>query len=146
MGQRFPSSLSVRSAVIALGLCEASAHSFAQSAGPFDGNWLTVLTCPNFADARGYTWQFYSQVRNSQLQGQYGTQGRPASLALTGVIQPNGAATLEARGLSNDPAFTPGHAPQSTPIYYHVAAQFQGSQATGRRQETRPCDITFTRQ
>lgn len=112
----------------------------------FDGNWLTTIACSNFAEAKGYTWQFYSQVRHGTLQGQYGTPGRPSSVTLTGQIQSNGAAMLVARGLSGDPDYTVGHVAQASPFFYHIAAQFQGAHGSGKRQETRPCDVTFVRQ
>jgi hypothetical protein len=92
----------------------------AQGGSPFDGNWLTTIACPAHADAKGYTWQFYSRIANSQLQGQYGTLGRLGSVTLTGQLQSNGAATLTARGLTGNPDYTPRHSVQSSPIFYHV--------------------------
>jgi hypothetical protein len=118
----------------------------AQAGGRFDGNWLTTIACPVHGPAKGYTWQFYSQVHNGQLQGQYGTPGRPASATVTGQVQDSGVALLSAQGLSGDPDYTVNHQAQGLPFSYHIDARFEGARGSGKRQETRPCDITFARQ
>lgn len=118
----------------------------AQMGGRFDGNWLTTITCPAHGAAKGYIWQFYSQVRNGQLQGQYGTAG-PARLGHSaGQVQDSGVALLSAQGLSGDPDYTVNHQAQGLPFSYHIDARFEGGRGSGKRQEIRPCDITFARQ
>jgi hypothetical protein len=118
----------------------------AQAGGRFDGNWLTTIACSAYGAAKGYTWQFYSQVRNGQLQGQYGTPGRPASVTVTGQVQDSGLAMLSAQGHSGDPDYTVNHQAQGLPFSYHISAQFEGARGSGKRQEIRPCDVTFVRQ
>lgn len=132
--------------LVAGGAPAGSEIALAQAAGPFDGNWATSIVCPTYGDARGYTFRFISQVVNGQLQGQYGTPGRPSSLTLSGVVQPNGAATLQASGMTGDPDYTPGHSAQGSSIFYHISARFEPTRGTGARQETRPCEISFVRQ
>jgi hypothetical protein len=112
----------------------------------FDGSWGVIALCPSTADgAFGYTLQFTAEVKAGMLHGQYGTAGQPASLALDGVIQPDGTAKLAAKGFTGDPDYTQAKAKPSTPYGYDVTARFEGSRGTGTRVGGRICNYSFQR-
>ncbi len=57
------------------------------------------MICPVAADgALGYKFDFVAQVKNGYLIGVRGTEGTPDSYRLEGQVQPDGNATLDARG------------------------------------------------
>jgi hypothetical protein len=118
----------------------------AAGAGRFDGTWNVTLNCPKTDTAQGYVNRFAAQVRDGYLQGDFGTQGTAGSLRLSGSIQPDGTATLDAKGLTGDPKYNPTGGSAGTPYGYNVVAEFDGARGTGRRLQVRACDLTFTRQ
>ncbi len=112
----------------------------------FDGNWDVTLVCPTDSLAHGYTlFIFMAQVKNGNLHGQHGTVGQPRWLANDGPIRSDGIATLNARGLTNDPANSPFQPKPGTAYFYTIEARFNGVQGGGKRVELRPCTFTFHR-
>lgn len=117
------------------------------AANQFDGPWEVAVVCPPHTDgALAYTYQFKAMVKDSVLHGQYGAEGTPGSLTLRGRIEPDGSATIFAKGLIGDPKYAVDRAPKSSPYSYHVNASFAGAHGSGTRVEARACTLTFDRQ
>ena len=116
------------------------------SAGRFDGMWNVTVDCAKHADgAFGYTKEFVAQVKDGFLRGEYGTEGAAGWLLLQGDIQPDGNAKLAAKGLTGDPKFNVKSMQKGLPYGFDVQALFEGSRGTGRRLQTRACDLTFAK-
>jgi hypothetical protein len=114
---------------------------------PFDGTWTTIVSCPNYADALGYTYDFQSTVKNGRLSGTQGSVGQAGSLHLEGTIDSDGDARLMATGSLGARNYTPGQqTPRGTNYAYEVAAHFGQRSGTGIRTAGRPCSLTFERQ
>jgi len=117
----------------------------AESARRFDGEWDTVLSCPNSGAALGYSFEFPSSIKEGVLHGEKGTQGQPGWLQLDGPISPDGRASLYANGLVGAAEMAVGHRPPGTPYGYHLDVQFNDNAGKGQRVEGRPCTVTFTK-
>ena len=118
---------------------------FAQTTS-FDGTWNVVFTClAANDDAAGYTRRFLASVQNGVLHGEIGTRGQASYLALDGLIQPDGQATLIGQGMTGNPDYVVGHLRPATSYSFHLQSRFAGTQGTGRRLETRSCDAVFSR-
>src|SRR5208282_1767403 len=90
----------------------------------FDGAWKVAVECESMGSgALGYKFDFVAQVKDNFLRGERRAEGSPGWLRLEGPIQPDGSATLDARGLTDDPKYANGVA-HGTPYAYHVAAHF----------------------
>jgi class 3 adenylate cyclase len=116
------------------------------SGARFDGAWSVTVACePMGPGALGYQFDFVAQVKDNFVRGERRAEGSPGWLRLEGPIQPDGSATLDAHGLTDDPKYSNGVA-HGTPYAYHVAARFDSSRGTGRRLETRTCNLSFAKQ
>jgi class 3 adenylate cyclase len=112
----------------------------------FDGAWNVLVVCePQGTRALGYKFDFVAQVKDGFLRGERLAEGSPGWLRLQGAIQADGSATLDARGLTDDPKYSNGVA-HGTPYAYHVAAQFDSNHGSGRRLEMRACDLRFAKE
>jgi hypothetical protein len=118
----------------------------AGDAGAFDGEWDTILSCPNSNGALGYSFEFPAHVKNGVLHGDKGVKGEPGWLQLDGSIAPDGTASLYASGLVGAAEMAVGHRPAGTSYGYHLDVRFSGASGTGHRVEGRPCTVTFTKQ
>ena len=117
------------------------------SGGRFDGKWNVTVDCPKHTDGTfAFTIELVAQVRDGVLRGERGTEGTPNWFRLQGVIEPDGSAKLDAKGLTGDPKYSVGGVGQGTPYAWSATARFDGSRATGRRTQLRSCDLTFTKQ
>lgn len=113
----------------------------------FDGIWNVTIVCPVGSDgAQGFKMEFVAQVSDGYLRGQYGTEGNADSLKLQGQINPDGNATLDAKGVTGDPKYAINRVQKGTTYAYHAAAQFEGSRGNGTRLELRPCNLRFAKQ
>jgi hypothetical protein len=118
----------------------------AWSSGPFDGSWNVIVACAVAPDgAKGYTWQFAAQVRDGSLIGQYNQPGNIPSGTLSGQIQPTGEAHLTMNGLTGEPDYSLSRVRAGSPIHYTATAQFTARAGTGRRDQARSCDLTFSK-
>jgi hypothetical protein len=52
---------------------------------------------------------------------------------------------LMAKGLTGNPAMTVNNAKAGSPYGFTISAQFDNSSGTGKRNELRPCDLTFAK-
>jgi hypothetical protein len=110
----------------------------------FDGTWNVTVQCPPHKDGAGYSMRFLVQIKDGVLAGQHGVAGQPGSLALSGKIEPDGNAHINARGVTADPKFTLNRLnPGSAYSYRVVDARFETSRGSGKRVEPRPCNLTF---
>jgi hypothetical protein len=111
----------------------------------FDGTWVSNVSCPAAAGAQGYAYQFLAHVKDGMFHGQYGTEGKPGWTTFDGKIQPDGAADIYVKGLTNQSAFTVGNVSPGSNFNYHIMSRFEGSNGTGSRVELRPCNFTFVK-
>jgi hypothetical protein len=133
--------------VPALVLTLLSSVSFANDAQKFDGNWLTTVSCANYKDALGFSYQFASTVKDGVFHGMHGTEGEPGSLVIDGTIPPDGHASLYAKGRTGSQQYVPGRdTPKGTEFGYNIDAHFEVSAGTGTRVEGRPCSLKFAKQ
>ena len=112
----------------------------------FDGAWNVTVQCPAHGAAAGYTRQLLAQVKDGALAAQAGEIGQPGSLTLSGKIQPDGKASIDARGMVGDPKNTANRLGQGTAFAYRVDAVFEGARGAGNRTDNvRPCSLTFVK-
>jgi len=117
------------------------------AAGRFDGSWNVTVECGKAADgALGYTVSLVAVVKDGFLLGEQGTEGSSGWLRLSGRIQPDGTAMLDASGITGDPKYNVKAVQRGTPYAYQVAAKFDGARGSGRRLQVRECALTFARQ
>jgi len=108
----------------------------------FDGPWNVTVECPAHGAASGYTRQLLAQVKDGALAAQAGQVGQPGSLTLSGKIQPDGKASLDARGMVGDPRNTASRLSQGTSFAYRVDAVFEDARGVGNRTDNvRPCSL-----
>jgi hypothetical protein len=129
---------------LATALTNAAAH--AQDARRFDGVWSVVLACPKSPEGALPTFRFAAMVTNGTLHGVNGVAGRPGWMTLDGQIRPDGAAALDADGLTGNAAYNVNQAQRGVPYHHAMAAHFDATRGAGQWTTTRVCDFTFTRQ
>jgi hypothetical protein len=119
----------------------------AQNASSFDGQWQTTVSCANYRDALGFSYQFVSTVKDGALHGVHGTEGEPGSLVVDGTIAADGKASLYANGRTGSKEYVPGRdTPRGTEYGYNIDAHFEGATGAGKRVEGRPCSYQFAKQ
>ena len=124
-------------------LASVTQQSRALSPTRFDGIWNVTVHCPAHAGASGYTLRFPAQVKDAVLAGQFGTPGQPGSLSLNGRIEPDGNASIDARGMTGDGKYAVNQVGKGANYSYRVEARFDGTRGGGDRTETRPCSLSF---
>lgn len=127
-------------------LASRAKESGTSSAAPFDGIWAVAVDCPAHGGAAGYKLAFSGQVKDGMLLAQHGVEGRPSWLSLSGKIQSDGSATIEAHGTTGDPKYNLNREGQGTPYAYRAIARFEGSRGIASRTDKRLCSLTFARQ
>ena len=116
----------------------------AGAASRFDGKWETVLTCEPFKDARGFSWEFTSKVKDGKLRGVYGIEHQSASIRIEGPIADDGSAQLIATVWTGGKVYVPGNdTPKGTEFTYRIRAEFKDAEGRGTRIEGRPRSYTF---
>jgi hypothetical protein len=114
--------------------------------GRFDGAWNVTVQCPAHGTASGYTKRLVAQVKDGALAAQQGDVGQPNSLTLSGKIQPDGKASIEARGMVGDPRNAVNRLGLGAAYAYRVDAVFEGARGAGNRaDDVRPCSLTFVK-
>ena len=115
----------------------------------FDGSWNVTMTCPPHEeaddDAKGYTYRFPAEVRESRMQGTYGKEGEPGWQFLYGRIQEDGSAALRLEGIVNNPDYAIRNAERGKRYTYRIKAQFDEKSGVGQRLTGRVCEFRFTR-
>ena len=113
----------------------------------FDGAWIVTMVCPQAADgAQGYTRSLVAQVKDGVLRAQSGERDRPNWLLLAGNIEPDGAAWIDANGLTGPSASVVGRPAPGTPFTFAASARFEGAQGAGSRIGGRECNLAFAKQ
>jgi hypothetical protein len=118
----------------------------AQSAGPYDGKWTTIVTCPPAEGAGSFTLLVDADVKGGVFSGEKGDKGKPGWFSLTGNVLPDGTVQLVARGIVNSARLAAGNVPVGTQYGYPVTGRLEGSKGTGARQGGRPCSVTFAKE
>jgi hypothetical protein len=119
----------------------------AQNASSFDGKWQTTVSCANYRDALGFSYQFVATVTDGTYHGVHGTEGEPGSLVIDGTIAPDGKAALYAKGRTGSKEYVPGRdTPRGTEYGYNIDAHFDSTTGRGTRVEGRPCTLSFVKQ
>jgi hypothetical protein len=113
--------------------------------GRFDGDWDTVLSCPNSNGALGYSFKFVSTVKDGLLHGEKGRRDEAGWLQLDGKILDDGSADLYVDGLVGAAPYAVGQRPAGSKYGYHVTSKFTEQSGSGTRVEGRPCTVTFSR-
>ncbi len=120
---------------------------FANDTQEFDGKWLTTVSCANYRDALGFSYQFVSTVKDGVFHGVHGTEGEPGSLVIDGTIPADGKASLYAKGRTGSKEYVPGQdTPKGTEYGYNIDAHFEATTGSGSRVEGRPCSLKFVKQ
>ena len=119
-------------------LAGVSQQTRAPDFGRFDGAWNVTVECPPHEGASGYTIRLLAQVKDGALMAQQGGGGQPGSLTLSGKIQPDGKASIDARGTVGDPRTAANRLSQGAPYAYRVDALFEGARGVGNRTEAPP--------
>ena len=117
----------------------------AAGAGPLDGIWSVEIDCQNFGDVEGYQWSFPAEVSSGFLSGLYRSETSSAIGHITGHIHPDGDALLLMVGRTGSEQRSFGHQRPGVPFRYTVDAHFDGVRGSGRRNEQRPCALTFSK-
>jgi hypothetical protein len=129
---------------VALALAPAE-RGLAVGAGQFDGIWSIEIDCPNVGDVEGYSWSFPAEVSSGFMSGLYRSETNSAIGHITGHIHPDGAALLVMAGRTGPQQRALGHERPGTPFHYTVDAHFDGQSGSGKRNEQRPCALTFSK-
>jgi hypothetical protein len=125
-------------------LASVSQQARARDLGRFDGTWNVTVQCPAHGIASGYTRRLLAQVKDGALAAQQGDVGQPGWLTLSGKIQPDGKASIDARGLVGDSRNAANRLSQGAAFAYRVDAVFEGARGVGNRtDDVRPCSLTF---
>ena len=138
--------------ILTMALASPAGHAQAGTppppATPFDGAWTVNIHCPSNTEesgAKGYKYDFPAKVVNGYLSGSHGEEGTAGSLRIEGPIQPDGEATLRARGRTGNPDYAAKKPSSGTPYSYKIKAHFESARGSGSRVEARVCNFTFTR-
>jgi hypothetical protein len=123
-----------------------SGDALAQSAGPFDGKWTTVVSCPAAEGAESFTLLVDADVKGGVFSGEKGDKGKPGWYSLKGKVQSDGVVEIFARGIVNSSRLAAGNVSVSTPYGYPITGRLEGTKGTGARKGGRPCSVTFTKQ
>jgi mutator family transposase len=123
-----------------------SGDALAQSAGPFDGKWTTVVSCPAAEGAGSFTLLVDADIKSGVFSGEKGDKGKPGWYSLNGKVQSDGAVEIFARGIVPSSRLAAGNVPVGTKYGYPIMGRLEGSKGTGSRQGGRPCSVSFTKQ
>jgi hypothetical protein len=117
----------------------------AAGARSFDGIWSVEVDCANVGDVEGYKWSFPAEVSSGFMSGLYRSETSSAIGHITGHIHPDGAALLLMAGRTGAEQRSFGHQRPGAPFRYSVDAHFDGQTGSGKRNEERPCALTFSK-
>jgi hypothetical protein len=110
----------------------------------FDGKWEVTVSCTAVGKAQGYTRMLTATVRDGVFRAE-DQESKSNWLTIDGDIPPGGKTTLLAKGVTGNPAFNAGNVQAGVPYAYTIDAQFERGKGTGKRNELRPCTLTFAK-
>jgi hypothetical protein len=135
-----------------IGACATGKQPTLSEIRQFDGAWNVTLVCApeHKGSTAGYTYKFKAHVKDGVLHGEYGTKDVAPNLTLEGEIKPNGSAHLIANGLVGNAKYVVDAEQRSRTMSnksysYDIDANFAGSRGTGKRIQTRECNVTFVK-
>jgi hypothetical protein len=111
----------------------------------FDGLWTVEVDCASVGDVEGYDWRFPAEVSSGFMSGLYRSATSSAIGHITGHIRPDGGALLTMVGRTGPQQRSFGHQKPGVPFNYTVDAHFDGPSGSGKRNEQRPCALTFSK-
>jgi len=111
----------------------------------FDGSWDVTVSCANAGNVKGYVRSLSATVTDGAFHAEDKSSGKPNWLLINGDIAPDGKATFTAKGLTGDAVYSVGGIKSGSPYSYTIDAQFERSRGTGKRNELRPCTLTFAK-
>ena len=111
----------------------------------FDGSWDVTVSCADSGNVKGYVRSLSATVTDGAFHAEDKSSGKPNWLLIDGNIAPDGKATFTAKGLTGDAAYSLGGIKSGSPYAYTIDAQFERSRGTGKRNEMRPCTLTFAK-
>jgi hypothetical protein len=132
-------------AAIGLGLALAPFDCGLAAGTPFDGVWDVQINCPSVGDVEGYAWRFPAEVSSGFMSGLFRSSTNSAVGHITGNIHPDGGALLMMYGRTGPQQRALGHDRPGTPFRYTVDAHFDAHGGSGKRNEQRPCALTFNK-
>jgi hypothetical protein len=116
----------------------------------FDGRWAVSFICDdvknNGSQAKGFTFNFFVDVKEGKLMGQHGKLGKPSSLTMIGEIKKGGAVEINAHGRTGNPEYSVGQAKPSKPYSFRMRGKFTQNSGKATRLELRPCEAAFFKQ
>jgi hypothetical protein len=128
-----------------LSLLAVRAGHAAESANRFDGDWDTVLSCPNSNGALGFPSSFRPSSRRAFCMARKASRERRAGYSSTVRSRRTAPGSLYASGLVGAAEMAVGHRPPGTQYGYHVDVQFTDNSGKGHRVEGRPCTVSFAK-
>jgi hypothetical protein len=137
---------SLISIVTVLAAVTISGAALTESAGPFDGRWNTVVSCPAAEGAGSFTLLVDADVKGGVFSSEKGDKGKPGWYSLNGKVLPDGAVEIFARGIVPSSRLAAGNVPVGTAYGYPITGRLEGAKGTGARQGGRPCSVTFAKQ
>jgi hypothetical protein len=137
---------SLISIVTVLAAVTISGAALTESAGPFDGRWNTVVSCPAAEGAGSFTLLVDADVKGGVFSSEKGDKGKPGWYSLNGKVLPDGAVEIFARGIVPSSRLAAGNVPVGTAYGYPISGRLEGAKGTGARQGGRPCSVTFAKQ
>lgn len=130
-------------AAVVIGISGAGA---ALAVGPFDGTWNAVVSCTTVGDVEGYTWRFPVKIQNGSLSGKWVNSADPQNFGvLGGAVSVSGDARLTMGGSTGQPEYNVHHVGLHTPIRWTANAHFDATSGSGKRNEHRPCELSFSK-
>ncbi len=113
----------------------------------FDGRWAVTLVCDDLQYkeklVKGYTYNFFIDVKAGQLQGQHKQVDTPASLTMIGTIQTDGTVDIHANGITGNQDYSVGRVQPGKPYSYRMLGSLTPTSGKATRIELRPCEATF---
>ena len=111
----------------------------------FDGRWDVTVNCANSGNVRGYVRSLPATVTDGVFHAEDQSSGKPNWLVIEGRIAQDGKATLSAQGMTGDAAYSVGGVKAGSSYSYTIDARFERYRGSGKRNELRPCTLTFAR-
>ena len=124
--------------VTVLATVAISGDTLAQSAGPFDGKWTTVVSCPAAEGAESFTLLVDADVIGGVFSGEKGDKDKPGWYSLNGKVQSDGAVEIFARGIVNSSRLAAGNVPVGTAYGYPITADWRARRGPALGREAVP--------
>jgi hypothetical protein len=108
----------------------------------FDGLWGVEIACGEGESGESaYRHRFFATIRNGDLRGRVGPQGKPGEAIYDGTVEPDGTMVIVVNGITG-----PNARPKpNSVVTYQLAGRLEGSQGSAMR-FGRDCDIKIAKQ